>query len=263
MAGNCRKGGGPRAGREWWHESRWRFQWSALGARSEFFTAAFAVIFAGDCVLHSSHTQDMEIDLGPVLECQRPVMKKADSERTTSLLLRRTDRVEVGAGLQNFLPKLSRRWSMGSGAAGPFAVLPTFSKGSLNSMTPSATPLPYTDTKPHGHADFYFAINATFRFILARFGIESLRRYWQQMGADYHRPVSELWRLGGLPAVAAHWRAFFAAEPGAEVEVIEGPEEVRLEVRTCPMIKHLREHGREIVACLCQHCYYVSEAMAG
>ena len=30
--------------------------------------------------------------------------------------------------------------------------------------------LPYQDTKPQGAADFYFAINATFRFIHARLG---------------------------------------------------------------------------------------------
>lgn len=132
----------------------------------------------------------------------------------------------------------------------------------MDTMTNSAAPLPYTDTKPHGHADFYFAINATFRFILTRFGLDTLRRYWHDMGASYHKPVSERWLQGGLPAVAAHWRAFFDAEPGAEVEVIYAPDEVRLEVRTCPMIKHLREHQREIVPCLCQHCYYVSEAMA-
>ncbi len=29
------------------------------------------------------------------------------------------------------------------------------------------------------------------------------------------------------------------------------------------MIKHLRDHGREIVPCFCQHCHFVSEAMAG
>ncbi|WP_395749585.1 hypothetical protein [Prosthecobacter sp.] len=129
-------------------------------------------------------------------------------------------------------------------------------------MSSTLSPLPYTDTKPHGHADFYFAINATFRFILRRFGLDTLRRYWTDMGTSYHKPVSERWREGGLPAVAAHWRAFFEAEPGGEVEVLTTPDEVRLEVRTCPMIKHLREHGREILPCLCQHCYYVSEATA-
>lgn len=122
--------------------------------------------------------------------------------------------------------------------------------------------LPYTDTKPVGHADFYFAINATFRFILDRCGMEGLRRYWQEMGAQYAAPVSERWRNGGLSEVAEYWRAFFAAEPGANVEVSEHDDEVRLDVQVCPAIKHLRDNGREIVPCFCQHCHFVSEAIA-
>ena len=46
-------------------------------------------------------------------------------------------------------------------------------------------PLPYTDTKPVGAADFYFAINATFRFILRHLRMrEVLRRYWRDMGSS-------------------------------------------------------------------------------
>ena len=127
---------------------------------------------------------------------------------------------------------------------------------------PSPSPLPYTDTKPHGHADFYFATNATFRFIINHLGYEKLKQYWTDIGTSYYKPVSENWKLGGLSAVADYWRAFFAAEPGADVEIIAGTGEVKLEVRTCPIIKHLRDHGREIVPCFCQHCYFVSEAMA-
>ena len=124
----------------------------------------------------------------------------------------------------------------------------------------SSAPLPYADTKPVGAADFYFAINATFRFILARFGIEGLRRYWREIGGGYYSPVSERWR-GGLGAVAEYWRAFFAAEPGAEVEVHASADEVRVDVKTCPAIKHLRAGGREIVPCFCQHCFYVSDTI--
>lgn len=128
-------------------------------------------------------------------------------------------------------------------------------------MTPDTSPLPYHDTKPVGAADFYFAINATFRFILGKLGMEGLRRYWADLGARYFAPVTQKWTAGGLPAVATYWRAFFAAEPGAEVEVMEDPESVTLEVKTCPAIKHLREHGREILPCFCQHCYFISETM--
>jgi hypothetical protein len=123
-------------------------------------------------------------------------------------------------------------------------------------------PLPYQDTKPVGAADFYLAVNATFRFILGRLGIDGLRRYWRDLGTRYYAPVGAQWKAGGMPAVAAYWRAFFDAEPGAEVEVEELEDEVRLHVKTCPAIKHLRAQGREIVPCFCQHCHFVSEAIA-
>ncbi len=123
--------------------------------------------------------------------------------------------------------------------------------------------LPYTDTKPVGHADFYFAVNATFRFILKRFGYEKLQEYWRNIGASYYKPVSAQWLDHGFAGVAGYWRAFFKAEPGAEVAVHESADEVRLEVKQCPAIHHLRENKREIVACFCQHCFFVNEAIAG
>jgi hypothetical protein len=129
-------------------------------------------------------------------------------------------------------------------------------------MSAPGTSLPYTDTKPVGAADFYFAINATFQFVLKRLGMEGLRRYWTELGARYHAPVAKQWQEGGMSAIARHWRDFFRAEPGADVEVNELADEVRLELKVCPLIKHLREGGRAILPCLCQHCYFVSEAMA-
>lgn len=134
-------------------------------------------------------------------------------------------------------------------------------------MTPPSAsspqqPLPYTDTKPVGAADFYFAINATFRFVLGKFGIAGLREYWTDLGTKYFAPVSARWSAGGLPAVAEYWRAFFAAEPGAEVEAGEMEDAVTLDVKVCPAIKHLRDNGREIVPCFCQHCYFISEPIA-
>jgi hypothetical protein len=122
--------------------------------------------------------------------------------------------------------------------------------------------LPYRDTKPVGAADFYFAINATFRFILGRFGEEGLRAYWRDLGEQYRAPVARTWRRLGLPGIAAYWREFFAAEPGAEVSVTAEPDRVVLDVAVCPAIRRLHEGGREIVPCFCQHCYFAGEATA-
>ena len=128
-------------------------------------------------------------------------------------------------------------------------------------MNPPGT-LPYSDSKPVGAADFYFAINATFRFILKRFGIERLRQYWKDLGSNYMAPISAGWKQHGLPGVAEYWRAFFRAEPDAEVEVTCMDDSVVLEVRKCPAIAHLRKHQREIIPCFCQHCYFLGEATA-
>ena len=122
--------------------------------------------------------------------------------------------------------------------------------------------LPYRDIKPVGAADFYFAISATFSFIHRRFGVEELRRFWTELGREYFAPVAERWKVRGLNGVEEYWRAFFAAEPGAEVEVAATADAVTLDVKVCPAICHLRAHQREILPCFCQHCYFVSEAMA-
>jgi len=129
-------------------------------------------------------------------------------------------------------------------------------------MSQPASDLPYADTKPVGSADFYFGINATFRFILRRLGPDGWRRYLEEMGRGYFEPVNRQWSEGGLAAVARYWRAFFAAEPGAVVEVYEKPDRVEVRVHECPAIKHLRAGGREIVREYCQHCYYLGSARA-
>ena len=86
-------------------------------------------------------------------------------------------------------------------------------------MKQDISPLPYSDSKPVGAADFYFAINATFRFILARFGLDGLRRYWTDLGASYFSPVSDRWKSKGLIGIEEYWLSFFKAETGSEVEV--------------------------------------------
>jgi hypothetical protein len=125
-----------------------------------------------------------------------------------------------------------------------------------------SSPLPYTDSKPVGAADFYFAINATFRFILTRFGLEGLRRYWKDLGSGYFAPVSDRWKAKGLSGIEEYFGAFFNAEPDAKVEIRRSDTMVTVEVKDCPAIRHLRMLDREVVSCFCQHCYFINEAIA-
>ncbi len=129
-------------------------------------------------------------------------------------------------------------------------------------LPPADSALPYRDTKPQGSADFYFATNATFRFLIARLGPAGWRGYLEELGRGYFAPVNQAWRAGGLPAVARYWREFFAAEPGAEADVEQHADRVEVRVKVCPAIKHLRNHQRAIVPEYCRHCAILGAARA-
>ncbi|MEN6302623.1 MAG: hypothetical protein ABFD96_07870 [Armatimonadia bacterium] len=108
--------------------------------------------------------------------------------------------------------------------------------------------------------DFYFAINATFRWILERCGEGGLREYWRALGRQHYAHLTERLKGGGLPALRDYWERFYAEEPGGEVSLELAEEALVLTVHTCPAIKHLRAHGREIMPLYCEHCTHVSAA---
>ena len=109
--------------------------------------------------------------------------------------------------------------------------------------------------------DFYFAVNATFRWVHANWGEGGLLAYWQALGREHFAGVTRRFQAEGLEGVHEYWQNFFAEEPGAEFTVTTEADRVLLDVRVCPAIKHLREHGREIMPLYCRHCTEVSQAM--
>jgi hypothetical protein len=110
--------------------------------------------------------------------------------------------------------------------------------------------------------DFYFAVNAIFRHLHDRYGKAALVDYWRSLGREYYAGRSRRWVEGGVEAIAADWREYFAREPQAEVQVAAEGETVTLDVRVCPAIKHLRDCGREIVPYYCEHCDHICGVMA-
>lgn len=110
--------------------------------------------------------------------------------------------------------------------------------------------------------DFYFAINATFRFFLDNYGEIALDDYWRALGGGYYAPLAARFRAGGLDEAARYWSGFFAQEPGGEVAVTRTESAVEIDVAACPAITWLRRHGRKICPGYCRHCRHVSEAIA-
>jgi hypothetical protein len=109
--------------------------------------------------------------------------------------------------------------------------------------------------------DFYFATHAMFRHLHDHYGKEALVDYWRCLGREFYSRRCRRWKEAGTEAIAADWREYFAREPQAQVELTTSHDEVFLDVKVCPAIKHLRDHGREIVPYFCEHCDHVCGAM--
>jgi len=111
--------------------------------------------------------------------------------------------------------------------------------------------------------DFYFAVNAMFRYLNDTYGKEVLEDYWRCLGREYYAGRVEKWKQGGLETIAEDWREYFSHEPQSQVDVsVLGNESVELDIKVCPAIKHLRDHNRDIVPYFCEHCDNVCGAMA-
>ena len=112
-----------------------------------------------------------------------------------------------------------------------------------------------------GAPDFFFAVNATFQHILDTYGEEALHRYWEEMGREHYRRVTEAIQERGLEALEEHWEGLVPEEPGSDVETALEGDALTLTVRVCPAILHLQRHGRGITPVYCDHCTYVSRGM--
>jgi hypothetical protein len=110
--------------------------------------------------------------------------------------------------------------------------------------------------------DFYYAINATFRFIHDTYGKEALVDYWTSMAHEYHADVAARFRVSGLEEVRSYWAGYFGQEPGGDVHISLKGVGLEIDVRDCPAIRWLREGGRAIVPYYCEHCNYISTAIA-
>jgi hypothetical protein len=109
--------------------------------------------------------------------------------------------------------------------------------------------------------DFYFVNNAMFRHIHDRYGMDALVGYWRSIGEGFYATRAARWKALGTVEIARDWIVYFAEEPQADVQVTSDETSVDLDVRVCPAIKHLRDHGRDIVPYFCNHCDEVTSAM--
>ena len=92
------------------------------------------------------------------------------------------------------------------------------------------------------HQDFHGALSASIEYLHENYGEEAVRQYLRQFAKSYYAPLTASLSNRGLAAIEEHFREIYDLE-GGEVRSELSDDELRIEVRACPAVTHMRRQG--------------------
>lgn len=92
------------------------------------------------------------------------------------------------------------------------------------------------------HRDFHGALSVGLEYLQENYGEQAVRDYLAQFARAYLAPLTASLQRRGLVALEEHFRSIYDLE-GGEVEFVRSADELRMEVKACPAVSHLREQG--------------------
>lgn len=95
------------------------------------------------------------------------------------------------------------------------------------------------------HRDFHGALSAGIEYLHRTYGADAVRDYLWQFGRAYYAPLTAALRRRGLVALEEHYRKVYDAE-GGTIELRRTEDELRIEVKICPAVTHMRAHRYEV-----------------
>ena len=97
------------------------------------------------------------------------------------------------------------------------------------------------------HKDFHLSMDAGVEYLGTRFGTEAVERYLQEYAFAYYAPLIKQIKSEGIAPLEEYLRATYAAEEAAdELAIVREGEGLRVLVRECPAVRHIRTSGREV-----------------
>ncbi len=109
------------------------------------------------------------------------------------------------------------------------------------------------------HLDFHGTANTTFNYIVEHFGVDALKAILRKTGHDVYKSIREKLSNGDASELVEHIKWFYSREK-ADFNLSVSDDEIRLEVKECPAIRHLKKMG-EAISPYC--CLQTSEVNAG
>lgn len=113
---------------------------------------------------------------------------------------------------------------------------------------------------PYLHKDFHGALNVGIDYLHQRFGAEAVRDYLRRFALDYYAPLRADLQRRGLVALKEHWARIYRIE-GGNVEIVQTEGELRLTVKACPAVQHLRQSNVPVAELFIETTRTVNEAI--
>ena len=111
------------------------------------------------------------------------------------------------------------------------------------------------------HMDFHKVANATIRYLRTHYGDAFLDEVLRRTAHDVYRSIHDDLKRGDPDQLVAHWTYFFDREGGDYSLEREG-DEIRLTVKQCPAIGHLKKKGVEMDPSFCRQTVVLNEALS-
>lgn len=92
------------------------------------------------------------------------------------------------------------------------------------------------------HRDFHGALSAGIEYLHEHYGEDAVGEYLWQFGRAFYAPLTDALRDRGLIALEEHYRRVYDLE-GGDVHFDRSEDELRIDVRACPAVMHMRTQG--------------------
>lgn len=111
------------------------------------------------------------------------------------------------------------------------------------------------------HPDFHISTDAAIKFVLGRYGEDMLKELFRRTAHLVYKDIHVSLMSGNPEPLVEHWDYYFKRE-GGEFEIIRNGDEIILEVKTCPAVKHLISRHIKPEPCFCLQTSLLNEAFA-
>lgn len=112
------------------------------------------------------------------------------------------------------------------------------------------------------HKDFHGALSTGFQYLAEKYGRGDLEEYLKICGENMYGELAESVRKEGLSALEEYWKRIFSLEE-AEFEIQKnGNKEIKLVVKRCPALNHMKKAGYPVYEDFCLQCRVINKVLA-